>query len=622
MNLVLPEGLFATTYHFVKLISDLAGSDDPGLLLGAAAASEATLNQNACVDLAAWAEHPVSPETELLYPPLAEWQAALRAHPLVVGQAGDYLPLILVGPRLYLQRYWQYEARLAQTLMQRGNAAISADLQRLVPRFAQLFPASPLGATSPANVGEGGGAGQALDWQAVAAANVLLNPLTVIAGGPGTGKTTTVSRILALLLEQTPDLKIALAAPTGKAAARMKQSLDLNLPGLNLPPELQAQWPQSALTLHRLLGTIPHSHRFVHHAGHPLPWDVVIVDEASMIDLAMMSKLLDAIRPDARLVLLGDRDQLASVEAGCVLGDICRAAPATSFTPERITALAPLLGALQLSPSSGPFHSSLEPFHSSLEPFHNCVIELQLSRRFGPQSGIGHLARAVNAGQAEQAVALLKDSTYPDISLAPLPLALEQGCLARLPDYAPYLQAPSPEVAFAALESQIILAALRQGVENVNRAMEQALLQSGALPTYQLWYHLRPVLISENDYLHELYNGDLGLTWNPDGQNPRVWFRHAEGHLRSFSPAQLKAHQTAWALTVHKSQGSEFNRVLLVLPPEPHPLLSRELIYTGLTRARERVEIWGDVAVLRAGILRKIQRSSGLVGQLQSGERK
>jgi len=598
MSLILPEGLFATSYHFVKLISDLASSDNPGLLLGAAAASEATLNQNACADLAAWAEQPVSPESELRYPPLADWLTALRAHPWVVGQAGDYLPLILVGQRLYLQRYWQYEARLAQTLKQRGNLSLSLDLGRLAPRFAQLFPPSPLVLTSPVSEL------QPLDWQAVAAANVLLNPLTVIAGGPGTGKTTTVSRILALLLAQNPDLKIALAAPTGKAAARMKQSLDINLPGLGLPSELQAHWPQTALTLHRLLGYIPHSHRFVHHAGHPLPWDVVIVDEASMIDLALMSKLLDAIRPDARLVLLGDRDQLASVEAGCVLGDICQAAPAASFTPERLSALAPLLGHLQLSPSP--------------EPFHNCVIELQLSRRFGPQSGIGHLARAVNAGQAEQAVALLKDSRYPDIALVPLPLALEQGCLARLPDYASYLQAPSPEVAFAALESQIILAALRQGVENVNRAMEQALLQSGTLPTYQLWYHLRPVLISENDYLHELFNGDLGLTWNPDGQNPRVWFRHASGHLRSFSPAQLKAHQTAWALTVHKSQGSEFNRVLLVLPSEPHPLLSRELIYTGLTRAREQVEIWGDEAVLQAGILRKIQRSSGLVEQLQS----
>jgi exodeoxyribonuclease V alpha subunit len=604
MSFTLPDGLFATTYHFVKLISDLAGSEDPCLLLGAAAASEATLNQNACADLASLAEKRVSPEHEPVYPPLADWLAALRTHPLVVGQAGDYLPLILVGQRLYLQRYWRYEKGLADALRQRGNTALSLDLSSLFGRFSLLFPPSRAGDSQASGPDHA-----APDWQALAAANVLLNHLTVIAGGPGTGKTTTVSRILALLLEQNPSLKVVLAAPTGKAAARMKQSLDLNLPDLHLPPELQARWPQTALTLHRLLGTIPHSHSFVHHAGHPLPWDVVIVDEASMIDLALMYKLLDAMRPDARLVLLGDRDQLASVEAGCVLGDICQAAPSVSFTPERIQALAPLFGALQLPPSPGPFHNSPEPFH-------NCVIELQVSRRFGPQSGIGHLARAVNAGQPDQALSLLQAATYTDIALRPLPPTLEQGCLTRLPDYAAYLQASSPEAAFVALESQIILAALRQGVENVNRAMEQALLQSGALPTYQNWYHLRPVLISENDYVHELYNGDLGLTWNPDGQNPRVWFRHAEGHLRSFSPAQLKAHSTAWALTVHKSQGSEFNRVLLVLPAEPHPLLSRELIYTGLTRAREQVEIWGDGAVLQAGILRKIQRSSGLVEQL------
>lgn len=602
MTVNLPEGLFATTYHFARLILELAQnpaqnpvpnrvSPPPpdALLFGAVAASEATLNQNACADLATLAGTPLTPEASLVYPDLEGWLAGLAASPAVVGKAGDYAPLILVGTRLYLQRYWRYETRLAQALLLRGQKSLPGDLSGLKSRFETLFPPS---AAAP-------------DWQAVAAANVLLNPLTVIAGGPGTGKTTTVSRILALLLEQTPTLKVVLAAPTGKAAARMKQSLDLNLPQLALAPEQRAHWPETALTLHRLLGYIPHSHRFVHHAEHPLPWDVVIVDEASMIDLALMSKLLDAMAPTARLVLLGDRDQLASVEAGCVLGDICQAAPAERFTPERIQALAPLLGDLPVSPSSVPFHNS--------------VIELQLSRRFGPQSGIGHLARAVNAGQAEQAVALLKDPTYPDIALSPLPLALEQGCLSRLPDYAAYLQAPAPEAALAALERQIILTALRQGVREINRAMEQALLQSGALPTYQIWYHLRPVLISENDYVHELYNGDLGLTWNPDGQNPRVWFRHAAGHLRSFSPAQLKAHETAWALTVHKSQGSEFNRVLLVLPPEPHPLLSRELIYTGLTRAREQVEIWGDGTVLQAGIARRVQRSSGLVGQL-SGE--
>jgi exodeoxyribonuclease V alpha subunit len=597
---VLPKGLAATSTHFVKLIADLAQSQAPELLLGVLAASEQTLNQNACAFLPALAETPIippeliaEPETKtLLYPSLKPWLSALHAHPQIIGNPGDYTPLILEGQRLYLQRYWLYEEKLAQSLKQRSQDTIIVDWNKLQTRFNSLFQPSP-----------------DLDWQALAAANVLCNHLTVIAGGPGTGKTTTVSRILALLLELDPDLRVVLAAPTGKAAARMKQALDKNLSALALPTEILAKWPQAALTLHRLLGFQPHSARFKYGPEYPLPWDVVIIDEASMIDLALMSKLVGAIKPDARLVLLGDRDQLASVEAGSVLGDICQAAQNECFTSERMQLLQQIF-------------ANTEPLHTAPEKIHNSVLALKVSHRFGPQSGIGQLARAINAGEASQAQTLLNNPQFSDITSRPLPLNLEQALTEiMLPYYANYLASKTPEEALNALEKQIILSALRdgpQGLKNINRAMEQALQISKKLDTRLLWYHLRPVLISENDYLHELYNGDLGLCWNPNGQNPRIWFKQATGHLRSFGPAQLKAHETAWALTVHKSQGSEFEQVWMILPQDPHPLLSRELIYTGITRARQNVEIWSNEKVLTIAIEKKIVRTSGLADKLQS----
>lgn len=584
--LTFPPGLEPVSRHFAALMAELAGTDDVYLQWGALAACEATLRQNACADLRQLAGTPVVPGEALTYPALEPWLQALQQARAVVGLVGDYKPLILDQERLYLYRYWQYETRLAADLRALCQPRQQpTDLPRQA--FQALFPPC-----------------SELDWQALAAGSALLNGLTVIAGGPGTGKTTTVARILALLLATEPELRVALAAPTGKAAARMKQALERTL--LALEPALLQRLPEQALTLHRLLGAIPGSHRFRHDRSHPLPYEVVIVDEASMIDLALMSRLVEAIRPGSRLILLGDPDQLASVEAGCVLGDICRAAEPLAFSLQRQQALASLSGQSLDLPVRG-------------SPLDDQVIQLQISRRFGPGSGIGALAQAVNAGEYPTVEALLADTTLSDIHCQPLPKQPEQQLLQRLPElYGAYLQAQDPQQALQQLEQQIILAALRQGpagVESLNRAMEVALQRAGYLSAVQAWYHLRPVLITENNYLHGLFNGDLGVTWNPEGRQPRIWF--AQGtELHSFSPSQLGAHETAWALTVHKSQGSEFQRVLLVLPPEPHALLSRELIYTGITRARQRVEIWGDRSVLQAGIERRVQRSSGLVRQL------
>lgn len=580
------------TVAFADLMRELAGSNDSHLWLGAVAACMAVQNQNACTDLSQQAGQPVlNSEDEALtvyYPLLEGWLEALKATPTVIGAPGHYTPLVLAGHRLYLYRYWDYEQRLAQLLKARAahheaiDPALAAQLQALYPPTAGL------------------------DWQAVAVASALGNRLSIITGGPGTGKTTTVSRMLALLLTQNTQLRVVLAAPTGKAAARMKQALDNSRTQLNLAPELQARFPQDALTLHRLLGYIPGQIEFRHGPEHPLPWDVVIVDEASMIDLPMMTRLVQALRPDARLILLGDEHQLASVETGCVLGDICAAANPEGFSPERIATLSQLTG----QPTSAFSHSS--------GPLDDRVIALKVSRRFHAQSGIGQLALAVNHGESAQALTHFQH--FDDLQLQTewsqrsLTSAIHTG-------FSPYLQTTSYAEALQALEQFIFLTVLRRGprsVAELNQTVEQTLRRQGLI-THQPWYHRRPVLITENDYVHQLYNGDIGVVWAPPGSPPRVWFRRADGSLRDYAPAQLGAYQTAWALTVHKSQGSEFDQVHLVLPAEPHPLVTRELIYTGITRGRKRVTLWSNPDVLTQGISQRMIRTSGLKEQLQHG---
>lgn len=582
------------TVAFADLILELAASADPNLWLGAVAACQAVHNQNACVDLAQLAGAPPLTALEedeaipVCYPPLADWLQSLTAAPTVVGQPGSYTPLVLTGNRLYLYRYWDYEQRLAQLIKDRAAHHEPLD-PALAPQLQALYPPTT-----------------ALDWQAVAVASALGNRLSIITGGPGTGKTTTVSRMLALILTRDPALRVVLAAPTGKAAARMKQALDKSREQLNLAPELQARFPQDALTLHRLLGYVPGQIEFRHGPDHPLPWDVVIVDEASMIDLPMMTRLTQALRTDARLILLGDEHQLASVETGCVLGDICAAANPEGFSPERITALSQLTGQPEsaFTPTSGPLDDR--------------VIALQVSRRFHAQSGIGQLALAINAGNGPLALEHLKhfEDLHLQTEFSPpaLATAINRG-------FAPYLQATTYAEALQALETFIFLTVLRRGprsVEDINRSVEQTLRRQGIIGT-QPWYHRRPLLITENDYVHQLYNGDIGVVWAPSGSPPRVWFRRADGSLRDYAPAQLGTYQTAWALTVHKSQGSEFDHVHLVLPAQPHPLVTRELIYTGITRGRTSVTLWSTPDVLTQGITQRMMRTSGLKEQLQHG---
>lgn len=596
--------LTAADSHFADLMQRLDGGDNAALWLAAALASRATGEGHVCLDLGAEAARPLSLEGRVVasLPGLGAWRDALRAS-AVVGSPGDFRPLILTDDdRLYLQRYWQYEQNLAVALRRRANAdSPELDLVRLGEGLARLFARND---------------GQQPDWQRLAAAVALLKPFSVISGGPGTGKTATVVRLLALLLEQAGDqpLHIALAAPTGKAAARMQEAIRNALQDLPVADGLRERIPAEASTLHRLLGVRPHSLRFRHHRDNPLPLDVLIVDEASMVDLSLMARLVDALPPTARLILLGDRDQLASVEAGAVLAELGqggeRFSPAMQARLENATGMA-----LPAQPGAG---------------IDDCVVQLQRSYRFDEHSGIGHLARAVNAGDGAAAMhwlqAGLADVDWLE-SPQPLGAELRERVLAG---YRPYLEAmragESPQAVLAAFERFRVLAALRRGeagVERLNAAIEAMLTQAGLIrPAGGLaggHYAGQPLMIRHNDPATRLYNGDVGLLL-PDteaGGELRAFFAEGEG-VRRLRPAQLPAHELVYAMTVHKSQGSEFDAVLMVLPPAETPLLTRELLYTGITRARKRVALLGEARAVAQGCSRQVQREGGLGKALRS----
>lgn len=502
------------------------------------------------------------------FPHLEQLKAGLQATK-VVGAPGDFSPLVLDSAgRLYLYRYWQYEHDLAQVIREKSaNAGEVVDETLLAAGLARLFP---------------GSAGVEPDLQMTAAMTALRKKFCVISGGPGTGKTSTVVKIIALLLEQANGAphRIALAAPTGKSAARLNESIRAMKEKLDCSPAIREQIPDAVTTLHRLLGARGGSVRFRHCADNPLPFDTVIVDEASMVALPLMAKLAVALKHDARLILLGDKDQLASVEAGAVLGDICGEGGSDS----------------------------------------DYLVVLTKNYRFGADSGIGELSMAVNGGDGMHAVSLLAEGSRRGIAWRALP---EPGSLgtalsdAVVAGYAAYLAAGTPAEALELFNRFRILCAVRKGpygVEGVNDTIEQLLARKRLIDNRSRWYGKRPVMITENNYALQLFNGDVGIVFpDPDAAGePRVFFPATDGGVRKISPARLPAHETVYAMTVHKSQGSEFDSLLMLLPPASGELLTRELVYTGLTRARKSVELWGDQNAFIAAVARRVERRSGL----------
>ena len=604
-------------WHFARLMSRLAAvpeadEADPwtpthALELAAALASHASGQGDICVNLRQWGRRWQAVQGEdvalsFTPPPAAEWLAHVRASS-VVGWPGQRQPLILDRRgRLYLYRYWRYEQRLAEDLQRRAGENLAVDDARLRSELALLFP------RHPQLVGP--------DWQKAAAAVAALKRLCIISGGPGTGKTSTVLRILALLTGQNGDqpLRMALAAPTGKAAARLQEAIRAAKAEVPLPSARLEQIPEEASTLHRLLGARPDTAEFRYQRANPLPVDVLVVDEVSMVGLALLAKTVDALPPTARLILLGDKDQLASVDAGAALGDICFGGG--RFSPAFGARLASLMG------------ETLPRWRSAVPPLADAIVLLRHSYRFGATSGIGALAQAVNAGRATEALALWREPPQDDIawrdlpSAAALPMHLAQ---AVIEGYQPYLQAvqagAAPETVFAWFNQFRLLSALRGGpfgVEALNELCETVLRGQGLIPAQADWYPGRPVMIVRNDYNLRLFNGDIGITLADasDLERLRVYFLGSDGAVRAFAPARLPEHETVYAMTVHKSQGSEFAQVHVVTPSTAAPLLSRELLYTALTRAKQQAVFHGVPAVLARAVERRVRRSSGLRDRL------
>jgi len=445
---------------------------------------------------------------------------------------------------------------------------------------------------------------QSPDWQRLAAAQAVRRRLAVISGGPGTGKTTTVVRLLAALLEQPGGerLAIGLAAPTGKAAARMAEAIRNAKAELPVSDAVKEALPDEARTLHRLLGSRGDSPKVRHDAAHPLALDVLVVDEASMVDLALMAKLVAALPPKARLILLGDKDQLAAVEAGAVFAELCEG---RGFDSQAATDLQRITGQ----------NVAVETPRSRLG---EAVVLLTHSHRFAGDSGIGELARRINGGDAKGTVALLQEGRA-DLAWNATPTSaalierLEQG-------YSRYLQAArqaDPSAAFEAFNGFRALTAQREGafgVTGINEALEARFKRRLGVPARERWYPGRAVMVRQNDYALGLFNGDIGLCLKTE-QGLRVFFEGDEGY-RGFAPARLPSHDSAFAMTVHKSQGSEFTEVLLALPEQPSPLLTRSLFYTGITRAKRKVEIWALPARLAEAVNTRAERAAGLAERL------
>lgn len=702
------------------------------------AASRATAGGHVCVSLGALAQRYEEPVDDV--------RAALAASGVVAFGTlarGDERPLIVDRlDHLYLSRYFDYERRLADALVAQAGVAAPGDAlspERLRDSLARYF--------GPAT-GE-------VDWQRVAAIVALTGRVTIVSGGPGTGKTTTVVGVLACLLDAHPGLRIALAAPTGKAAQRMQEALHARAG--DLPPELAARLPDTSYTLHRLLGG-GGAAGFRHHRDNPLPYDLIVVDEASMIDVALAAHLLDALAPGARLVLLGDKDQLAAVEAGAVFAELSARPTFTAAARTRIAgalgideaafvaalpvpdgeaaavaattqapAPAPAAASAPVSTSAArkpparrnvdtrqaslfdddpqdeamsaadvaaPPAASLSPAAAAptdidsvgasadpawieadelawldaieLAPFDpadaadaanaslastaatqaddpaaaspapaplaDCVVWLERNYRFGLDSPIGRLSLAIRRGDVQAALdALPADdaaaASFHDDAGDTLAASTVERLARRFAAYLDALRTalsepvPDPLPLFDALNRFRILCATRtgsRGAEHVNALVATHVRQAARVPLAvgAHWFTGRPIMVTRNDYALGLFNGDIGIAL-PDAHGVlRVWFRRADGTARAVSPAALPPHETAFALTVHKSQGSEFDEAALVLPASFGRVLTRELVYTAVTRARTRVQVIGPRRVLAQAVATRTQRDSGLAARV------
>ncbi|MGY1935918.1 exodeoxyribonuclease V subunit alpha [Nocardia gipuzkoensis] len=600
--------LSAADVHVALRLGRLGRESSESVLFAAALAVRAVRSGSVCLELHRMREIGVDADetwdagvdpATLPWPDIPAVVAALRVSPLVLGgPAGPLRPLRLVesqgpgdsGPLLYLDRYYRQEQTIRRVLTERSAHHPVVDPRIVRRELDRLFDAST---------------GPAPDRQRLAAALAATHWTTVVAGGPGTGKTHTIARIIALLAAhretepKLPALRIALAAPTGKAAARLQEAVREQAVSLGLP-EL------TAATLHRLLGwQRGRSTRFKHHEFNRLPYDVIVVDETSMVSLTMMSRLLAALRPDTRLVLVGDPDQLASVDAGAVLADLV--AGPVAATPN------PVLDDI-LGPETTADHAEAL---TALERtrLRGGIVRLTRGRRFGGR--IADLAVAVRAGDADAALELLRGGGGELSLCAPDELIAVRTDVVRAASAVSAAALDGDAAgALSALESHRLLCAHRQGpfgVERWDRMAAEWAAAGGAGPdSHQApWYPGQPLLVTANDHEARIYNGDTGVVVRmPDGSLRAALQRGSEPYL--VHPTQFPAVTTVFAMTIHRSQGSQYDTVSVVLPEPESTLLTRELLYTAITRARRHVRIIGTDESIRAGIARRVLRASGL----------
>jgi exodeoxyribonuclease V alpha subunit len=580
--------------HFAALMADMSSGHRSDTGLAALLASMAVSEGGTCLRLAQWAGQVVGDANGQRAPDLTLWRRRLMASG-VVGVPGERMPLVLdSGDRLYLYRYWYYENEIARRLEERAQWTDRDVPEYLETAVSRVFPDSD--------------AGMGTNWQQIAAVVAAHKRVCVISGGPGTGKTTTAVRLIALLQDLAPSpLRVVMAAPTGKAAGRLMESMASALAAVRGDP---AGYPVEALTLHRLLGYDRRHGRPAYREDHPLPVDVLVIDEASMVDISLMHAVLAALPATCRLILIGDRHQLASVEAGSVFGDICHPAAGSRFSTSMRKRLQPWLD----NRGTG------DP-GQAVSPLADCMVYLEKRFRFDGAPHIAELADAVLAGKGAAAARMLAGDPGEDGWVTPDASRGIDAFVTPLIQnrHRAVLGSDSPRSALEAMKQVQILCAVNHGIRGVaacNRMAEALLISDPSRPkdASSEWYPGRPVLITRNDYETGLFNGDVGVTLEapdtPGGRRICV-DRHA-GELVCVHPRQLPEHEPAHAITVHKSQGSEFAHVVLILPDQALPMLSRELIYTGISRARQRVTVVGDTDIWEQAIGRVMVRPSGL----------
>jgi exodeoxyribonuclease V alpha subunit len=566
-------------HYFGEFINSQTSSPSKSVYCAAALASNLLREGHVWCNLAEFAEKAYvsvdNPDTVTQFPELKSWlEELVRAE--VTGSSGEFKPLILENESICLYRYWNYERQAAEMIKKIAN------------HEHERFPESTIVRCMQSICGE-----SQLDqhqYDAIMAA--VHNSFTVITGGPGTGKTTTVARIVAVLRQLYAEhpYRTALAAPTGKAAMRLGESLQHALSSLVLDNTDREHFPIETQTIHRLLGTIPGQIYFRHNRQHPLPFDLIIIDEASMVDISLMAKLLEAVPPGCRLILLGDKNQLASVEAGSVLADICK-------IPEQ----------------TAPTDSYTAPDNPHRSPI--SLVTLTKSFRFQKDSGIGQLAESINSGSVESALAVLNCGNQCRFNFITDIKSLHRMLIVQAKQWLDQLTSvKEPESALTLINEFRILTTLRHGMwgaESINDIMKENCRSVSYRHEQSLLFDGMPIMVTSNDYRNDLFNGDTGVIFR-QASHFYAFFGDRGNSVRSIALRSLSSWEPSFAITVHKSQGSEFINTLFILPPLDTPLLSRELIYTAVTRSRTSISILGSEPVLRAGIARTTKRSSGL----------